>query len=454
MTSRRWSHASTFVCLAASIITLGICACCALGLDAEGLKSYEAALASGDLANAVAQGAKLLAEIKAARPEAASVASIEARLAAIEDGRRLGVFKMESIMRGIGAEDPSPFLYIAPTPAELYNRGRDRFVKTALVYADFSEAEKSFVRSYLDAAMLVADKSVVEAHKGVVDGKPSDESARKARAYLTAYVACTHDEFSYPAVLPLIAKTVTGGALPVFMVEDALSELGDARAALGLVNVLDGATWAKWPEGKDIEVMKAIALFAENHGDRDFAIVVNNLIVTRGTSAESESAQLGIIRNAEKARDWAGAAAACGDFLKRYPESKDARNTGYLKASYEYQAQAYEAALTTLKQFREKFGSEEVMPNVLLLEGMSYSGLSKTDEALKSFNTLVEKYPKHFMAGKAEFLAGLALLSNQRYVEARQRFQRVVDFYPNDTKAPDAKSFLDRLKDIPTEKPK
>jgi outer membrane protein assembly factor BamD (BamD/ComL family) len=420
--------------------------------ETGGLKAYQDCLAAGDLSKALSAGKPLLEAIKAAHPGSPAATSIDNRLVAVQDACLLAISKLTMIADGAAAEHPSPYLYIAPKPAELLATVRDMMLRSAASYQGLTGEETSFAKSYIDAALFVADRDVVAAYQKVVNAKVGDLPTANARAYLSAYVIGAHDEGTYPAVLALLSKALAEGAIPSFLADDALNAFGDVRACAEALKALDSVTWAQWPQADQVRLYKNMAAVADRNSDNEWAIVAYGKIVAKGTPAEAEEAQAATIKiYAEKVKDYASAAHACGEYVKRYPKSKDALNSEYLKALYEWQANNFDAALVDIKAFRSAHADSGLMPSAILLEGLTYNSQGKLDDAVKSFGEVLAKYPKHRLAGKAQYLIGFAYLSGQKYSQARDAFQKVVDFYPGDSYAVQAKDYMEKLKSMPVQ---
>jgi TolA-binding protein len=85
----------------------------------------------------------------------------------------------------------------------------------------------------------------------------------------------------------------------------------------------------------------------------------------------------------------------------------------------------------------------------MLVEGLATSDLNKPDDAVKIFQEVIDKYPKHAVAGEAQYMIGHVYFTTQRYAQAKVCFQRVVDFYPKSENVSNAKDLLEKLSQLP-----
>jgi TolA-binding protein len=86
--------------------------------------------------------------------------------------------------------------------------------------------------------------------------------------------------------------------------------------------------------------------------------------------------------------------------------------------------------------------------NAVLLQGLCLFKLDEHDQAVAALEKLNEEYPDHKLVPQAEFWKGFICLSDFRYKDARKFFQRVVDFYPEDSHAPTAKDYIAKINSI------
>ena len=62
----------------------------------------------------------------------------------------------------------------------------------------------------------------------------------------------------------------------------------------------------------------------------------------------------------------------------------------------------------------------------------------KLSESAEQFNNFIRHFPKHSLADNAQYWIGEVYYSQKDYQKAAVEFQKVVDNYPNENKAPDA----------------
>lgn len=416
----------------------------------EGHSWSDSGLSSADSSDvAIESGRTRFEAIRASDGDSPTVASIEAKLAAIEDSKALAVHKLAMIAESLRTGTASPFLYVAPTARELLDRTRRQFLSTRPVLSGLTDQDAKSMDSFLSAAALSADREVIDAYLVVLSAGSGQEAVSKARAYLSAYVVGSHDSRTYPEVLSVVGEEIAEGGVPLFLADDALDQLGDVQAARDVLGALDSVTWARRSESQWMGIWRKMAALCEDGGENDWAIAAHGRIVAEGSGEDARNAQRAIIRIwAEKAGDYRSAALACAKYAEMFPESPDLDRTRYLKASYEYMAKDYGAALKEIETLKQADGDSRLLSHVLLLEGLVFTAEGKQEKAVEAFSVVLQEYPQGRLAGKAQFLVGVAYLSQRKYAEARECFQRVVDFYPNDSHVTEAKRYLESIKNL------
>lgn len=433
--------------LLALVATAGLCAAplAAGEVDSQepGIPAYQSLVAAGDYVAAVKTGQDVLSAMRADRHAPEAVSSIDERVAAVDALQVLTTRKLSMIYDGIVTGSPSVFRYTSPTPSELYVRAREYLAKTPLRREGLSDLETRFAQSYVQGTTIVADERVTEAYLKVVAARPDEESASKARGFLTAYFVGAHDDDSYSAVLPLLARKITGGKAPVFIVDDAVALLDSPEAAYRALRALEACAWAAWPESERHNAAKAVAEFAEKKGDYATAVRAYGEIAAGSDAARAQAGQSEIIRIlGEKAVDYGGAAQACAEYLKRFPNSPEIGNIEYLKARFEYDGRDFHSAIADMDGFVQRRGDSPLVPSALLVKGLALAGLDKTGDAVAAFSEVIARFPKHDLAGKAQFLIGITYYAARDYSRAYEAFQKFVDFYPNNVYVPQAGRYM------------
>lgn len=77
-------------------------------------------------------------------------------------------------------------------------------------------------------------------------------------------------------------------------------------------------------------------------------------------------------------------------------------------------------------------------PEALYNEAQNLFMAGKLSESAEQFNNFIQHFPKHSLADNAQYWIGEVYYSQKDYQKAAVEFQKVVDNYPNENKAPDA----------------
>ena len=436
--------------------------CRADGQETGRFDDYYKLVESGDKTAALAVAKTTLGRMREAAASSRALGSIDARLRATDDAQARVIDKLDLIVSGVNGR-PSAFAYISPTPRELYEAVTRNLAVARPTFRGLSQEETAFAKSVLVTAPAAADQAVAGVYRSLVDADPGKEAVSKARAYLSAYILAVHDEATFPEALRLAAKTAGDGGLPIFLAEDAVVEIEDFSAATHAIEALDGVEWASWPDGERLRLLRLIAERALETGQYDWAVTAYRKVVEAADDATAEEVQYKIIKiHTGRAKEltkrymrpkdreglkgvYKNAAEACGKYLERFNSGEHRLTVEYLKAACEYRAGNSEQAAKDARAFREEHPRSKAVPNVLLIEGLAASDLGKSDEAIEIYKGILQNYQAHSSAGRAAFLAGNTYLATQRYDEAREMFQKVVDFYPNDPNAAKAGEMVKKL---------
>jgi TolA-binding protein len=424
---------------------------------------YDRLIASGDAEGALGEAMRVLNGIADSRGGSSAISAVKRRVEMLKDTR----LRLENKLALVGAGE-SAFALWAPTPSELYKKVSDNLSVSRVFYQGLREDEKALAESAVATAEKMADAAVFDAYRNASAGF-TDETRGSARAYLAAYVLGAHDGDDLVALLDDAAEAVgESDALPTFLFDCAYDGLGNFAAADRAAKALDAADWASWPAEKRLASMRGMADAALAENDHNWAVTAYTRIAESAEGKEAVGALRKVIDlYAEEAKKIEGrgqtransdrlqvayraAGEACGQFLARFPDDAEALNVEYRKIFYEYRARQHEKAVESARAFRQAHPDSNAMPNVLLLEGLAINDQGQTDAAIALFEEIVEKYRKAPAAARAQFMAGYSYLATQRYSEARECFQRVVDFYPDASSADEARELLVKLKPIET----
>ena len=94
-----------------------------------------------------------------------------------------------------------------------------------------------------------------------------------------------------------------------------------------------------------------------------------------------------------KSGDYAAAAAALSDFVRRYPASGYAANAQYWLGNAYYAARDYKKAIAAQRDVVANYGDSAKAPDALLNIASSYTELKDKKNARQALQDLVKKYP-------------------------------------------------------------
>ncbi|MGD2038260.1 MAG: tol-pal system protein YbgF [Desulfobacterales bacterium] len=119
--------------------------------------------------------------------------------------------------------------------------------------------------------------------------------------------------------------------------------------------------------------------------------------VAPATPATKPSSEDEIYRSAKQAFDQGDSEAArkgFQEFIKRYPESKNADNAQFWIGEIYYREKWYEKAILEYQNVIEKFPKGNKVPAALLKQGLAFSNIGDNANAKLILEELVRKYPK------------------------------------------------------------
>ena len=119
--------------------------------------------------------------------------------------------------------------------------------------------------------------------------------------------------------------------------------------------------------------------------------------VTPGVATKKSPSQDEIYRSAKRAFDQGDSEAArkgFQDFIKRYPDSKNADNAQFWIGEIYYREKWYEKAILEYQNVIEKYPQGNKVPAALLKQGLAFSSIGDQANAKLILEELVRKFPK------------------------------------------------------------
>ena len=119
--------------------------------------------------------------------------------------------------------------------------------------------------------------------------------------------------------------------------------------------------------------------------------------ITPGVSAKKSLSEDDIYRSAKNAFDQGDSESArkgFQDFIKRYPNSKNADNAQFWIGEIYYREKWYEKAILEYQNVIEKYPKGNKVPAALLKQGLAFSSIGDQANAKLILEELVRKYPK------------------------------------------------------------
>jgi len=413
---------------------------------------------------ALEEGAEIVAQLEKRSGVPEGLGGYRETLDALKQVRAAVLGKFGLLVSGAETGKMSAFAYVKPSPSELYDMVSSKLFVSRPDGRGLDEETAGFLEAYSAAYADASDGKVLENYGQLTDLEPGEDCASKARQFLTAYFLGAHEGDDLSAALRRVCEEVAGGALPVFLVEDSV-EMGLYGAANTTVKALDAVEWASWPGGERERLCRLVAESAREEHNFDHAVEAYRSAVEGAGKEEGERLQYALIKlHAEHAKNPAAedyrqreeerknayrqAALACGRYLELFPEGENRKSVLYSSAFYNYLAGSYEEAAEGAAAFRSEYPDSSAIPNVMLVEGLAAAGLGKTEEAIAVLEKVLEEHRETEAAGNAAYAAGTLHLSLQEYEKARDMFQTVVDYYPENDHVSDAKQKLEKLQEL------
>ena len=111
----------------------------------------------------------------------------------------------------------------------------------------------------------------------------------------------------------------------------------------------------------------------------------------------------------------------------------------------------FEKGIVTLVLFEKKFPEDHRTPEIQLALGTSYQSQKNFDEAAKTFQRLIEKYPHSVEAYKGMFLLGYMYYEGINDLEkAKTILNRFIEMYPDSELTVSARVLVENI-DLPIE---
>ncbi len=120
-------------------------------------------------------------------------------------------------------------------------------------------------------------------------------------------------------------------------------------------------------------------------------------VVTPGVAAKKPLSGDEIYRSAKQAFDQGDSEAArqgFQDFIKRYPDSKNADNAQFWIGEIYYREKWYEKAILEYQNVIEKYPQGNKVPAALLKQGLAFSSIGDQANSKLILEELLRKYPK------------------------------------------------------------
>lgn len=119
------------------------------------------------------------------------------------------------------------------------------------------------------------------------------------------------------------------------------------------------------------------------------------------------------------------------EFLSRFPESELAAEAQFDKAKRLFDKQVYEEAAVEFQKVVVNFLNSEIAGDAQLLTAESYANIKRWNEAVNGYQKFLGYFPKHPQRAGAYFNLATAFFNLGEYEGAREKFQVVVDSFPN-----------------------
>jgi tol-pal system protein YbgF len=96
-------------------------------------------------------------------------------------------------------------------------------------------------------------------------------------------------------------------------------------------------------------------------------------------------------------------------------------------------------ALQGFQEYLKWFGTSDLAPSAQFYVGQIYYDKGDFDNAVKAFDTVLERFAENNRTAEAMYMKGMSLLKSGQRTQAGQEFLNVIQKYPNSGVAPNAK---------------
>ena len=135
------------------------------------------------------------------------------------------------------------------------------------------------------------------------------------------------------------------------------------------------------------------------------------------------------------------------------PKEKALKNIKMLEASDSiFSPQNIEATKRAYLDFANKYPDDDLAPEYIFKAAQRCNVMAEHEEALKLFNSIIEKYPKSPRSEEALFLQGFIYENSIKDLPKAQKvYLAFIEKYPNSDLAEDAKAAIKNLGKSPEE---
>lgn len=121
---------------------------------------------------------------------------------------------------------------------------------------------------------------------------------------------------------------------------------------------------------------------------------------------------------------------AMKEMVAKLPDSDLLASANYMLLLCLTSMERWEEAIAATWDFEKRFSKSKEMGNVIYLRAESYQRANNYSEAYVNFKALAEQFPDHAQSQRALFLAGYALLMQEKNLEAYAQFEANLKLHP------------------------
>lgn len=126
------------------------------------------------------------------------------------------------------------------------------------------------------------------------------------------------------------------------------------------------------------------------------------------------------------------------EYLRTSQEKKYAQDISIRLAQFYLDKKDYDAFFALARSFVEEFYDSDASTAIIFLMGRTWLDLGKYRDLVKQFQIYKEQYPASPMMDGVYYWAGMAMLFEQKYAEARPNFTKVIADFPDSPYLEDA----------------